>query len=99
MKDISFGSYYPAESFVHKMDARAKILISIAYMVAVFLVTSFHYLGFAACLLFIIVATCVSKVPFLRVLKSVKTIIIFVLFSAVLQIFFNKQAHFFAINF
>lgn len=91
MRDVTFGSYFPAESFVHKMDARAKILIAIAYMVAVFLVSAFHFLGFAACLLFVIIATAVSKVPFLRVLKSIRTIIFFVLFSAILQLFFNKQ--------
>ena len=30
MKDVSFGQYYPVKSFVHKMDARVKILLSIA---------------------------------------------------------------------
>ena len=84
MRDVSFGSYFPAKSFVHKMDARAKILIAIAYMVAVFLVSSFHFLGFAACLLFVMLATLVAKVPVFMVLKSIKTIIFFVVFSAVL---------------
>lgn len=91
MKDISFGSYFPAESFIHKMDARVKILVAIAYIVAVFLVRSFHFLGFAAALAFVLIATIVSKVPFLRVIKSVKTIIFFVVFSAILQLFFNRQ--------
>lgn len=91
MRDVSFGSYFPANSFVHKMDARAKILIAIAYMVAVFLVSAFHFLGFAACLLFVMLVAVVSKVPFLRVLKSVRTIIFFVVFSAILQLFFNKK--------
>ena len=91
MKDVSFGSYFPSDSFVHKMDARVKILISIAYMVAVFLVTSFHFLGFGACLAFVVIATVFAKVPFINVLKSVKTILFFVVFSAILQLFFNKQ--------
>ena len=78
MRDVTFGSYFPAESFVHKMDARAKILIAIAYMVAVFLVSSFHFLGFAACLLFVMIATVAAKVPFLMVIKSIRTIIFFV---------------------
>ena len=91
MKDVAFGSYFPANSFVHKMDARVKILIVIAYMVAVFLVSAFHFLGFAACLLFVVTATAFAKVPFLRVLKSVKAILFFVIFSAVLQLFFNKR--------
>lgn len=91
MKDFSFGSYFPADSFVHKLDARVKILISVAYMVAVFLVSAFHFLGFAACFLFVAVSAVVAKVPLIRVLKSIRTIIFFVVFSAVLQLFFNKQ--------
>ena len=94
MKDVSFGQYYPTQSFVHKMDARVKILLSIAYIVAVFLVKSepqFHFLGFAACLLFVLIATTFSRVPFLKMLESVKAIIFFVIFSAVLQLFFNKK--------
>jgi len=38
INDVAFGQYYPVDSFIHKMDARTKILLSIAYMVAIFLV-------------------------------------------------------------
>ena len=72
MKDVSFGQYFPAKSFVHNMDARVKILAVIAYIVAVFLVKAFHFLGFAACFLFVIIATACARVPFLKVLKSIK---------------------------
>ncbi len=90
MKDVAFGQYIPQNSFVHKMDARVKILAVIAYIVAVFLVQSFHFLGFGACLLFVIIATIFSKVSFLRMLKSIKAIIFFIVLTAVLQLFFNK---------
>ena len=91
MKDVAFGQYLPHESFVHKMDARVKILAVIAYIVAVFLVQSFHFLGFGACLLFVAIATAFAKVPFFRVIKSIKGIIFFIVLSAVLQVFFNTQ--------
>lgn len=90
MKDVAFGQFYPAKSFVHNMDARVKILGVIAYIVAVFLVKPFHFLGFLACLVFVVFATLMAKVPFGRVLKSIKGILFFVIFSAVLQIFFNQ---------
>ena len=93
MKDVTFGQFYPANSFAHKMDARAKILIVIAYIVAVFLVQPFQFMGFLACLLFVVVATIMSRVPFLRVLKSVTGILFFIVFSAVLQIFFNSDGN------
>ena len=91
MKDISFGQYYPATSFVHKMDARAKILITIAYIVAVFLVKQFQFMGFLACFLFVLIVTIFSKVPFLRVLKSIKGIMFFIILSAILQLFFRSD--------
>ncbi len=91
MKDFSFGQYYPATSFVHKMDARAKILISIAYIVAVFLVKQFQFMGFLACLIFVLIATIFSKVPFLKVLKSIKGILFLIIISAILQIFFRTD--------
>lgn len=91
MKEVSFGSYFPSHSFVHKMDARVKILIMIAYIVAVFLVKEFYYLGFAVCLFFVMVASIVAKVPFMRVLKSIKGILFFIFLSAILQLLFNKE--------
>ena len=91
MKDVTFGQYYPTTSFVHNMDARVKILGVIAYIVGVFLVQSFHFLGFLACLLFVIIATAFAKVPFLRVLKSVKAILFFIVLSAILQLIFNTD--------
>lgn len=93
MKDVSFGQYYPATSFVHKMDARIKILITIAYIVAVFLVRQFQYMGFLACLIFVLLATIFSKVPFLKVLKSIKAILFFIILSAILQLFFNQSGN------
>lgn len=89
MKDVAFGQYYPVKSFVHNMDARIKILLSIAYIVAVFLVKQFHFLGFLACFVLVCVATLCARVPFFRVLKSIKAILFFVILSAVLQLFFN----------
>ncbi|MBR2498890.1 MAG: energy-coupling factor transporter transmembrane protein EcfT [Clostridia bacterium] len=101
MKDVSFGQYYPAKSFVHNMDARVKILAVIAYIVAVFLVQSvttaqgvaFQFLGFGACLLFVLIATLCARVPFGKVLKSIKGIMFFIVLSAILQIFFNASGN------
>ena len=68
-----------------------KILIVIAYIVAVFLVRQFQFMGFLACLIFVLLATIFSKVPFLKVLKSIKAILFFIILSAILQLFFNNS--------
>lgn len=93
MKDVTFGQYFPQKSFVHNMDARIKILLTIAYIVAVFLVQPFHFLGFLACFLFVLLAIIFAKVPFLRVVQSIKGVLFFVIFSAVLQMFFNQDGN------
>ena len=91
MREVAFGQYYPVKSFVHNMDARAKIVLSIAYIVAVFLVKEFFFLGFFAAFLFVVLAVAFSKVPFIKVLKSIKGILFFIVFSAVLQLLFNRE--------
>lgn len=91
MKDVTFGQYLPTNSFIHKMDPRAKILLSIAYIVGVFLVKPFHFMGFALCFAFLLFAIALAKVSFFKVLKSIKVILFFVIFSAILQLFFNSD--------
>ena len=93
MKDVSFGQYYPAKSFVHSMDARVKILAVIAYVVGVFMVQPFHFLGFLACFALVVIATLMARVPFMKVLKSIKAILFFVILSAVLQLLFNTSGN------
>lgn len=91
MKDVTFGQYYPVSSPVHRLNATVKILLSIAYIVAVFLVGERAYYGFILTALFVIGASAMSRVPFLKVLGSIKAVLFFVVLSSVLQIFFNTN--------
>lgn len=68
------------------MDSRVKILLLIAYFVAIFLVRNFW--GFATVGLFLILAVIFSRVPVLSVLKSLKGILFLVLFTVILNLFF-----------
>lgn len=86
MKDVSFGQYYPVSSFIHKMDARLKILFLIAFIVAIFVATNFY--GLAACAFVLLVAVILSRVSFSKVLRSLKGILFLVLFTAALNVLF-----------
>lgn len=86
LEGISFGQYYSAKSFVHKMDARIKILLLIAYLVTVFVVKNFY--GFLALAGFLILAIAFSRVPVFSVLKSIKGIIFLIIFTVILNILF-----------
>ena len=91
LKDVTFGQYYPVNSFAHKSDPRIKLLALIAYIVALFLAKNFY--GMALCLLVLIVSIAASRVPPLRVMRSVKGILILLAFTAVLNLFFRGGEH------
>ena len=93
MKEVVFGQYYPSGSVVHKLNPSVKILLTIAYIVAVFLVQPFHYFGFAVCFVFVLAVTIVAKVPFVKVFRSVRGILFFIILSAILQLVFNKTGN------
>ena len=88
LSDVTFGQYYQAESFVHKMDPRVKILLLIAYIVMVFVAKTF--LGLFATLIFLLLTVVASKVPIGSVLKSIKAVIFLVVFTAILNICFYQ---------
>lgn len=41
LKNITIGQYLPGESFVHKLDPRTKILISILFIACLFIINKF----------------------------------------------------------
>lgn len=88
INDVTFGQYYPAQSFVHKLDPRIKLLALIAFIVLLFVADNFYSLLLVA--LLITVAIALSRVPFKSVLRSVKGIMFILVFTAVLNLFFQK---------
>lgn len=88
MTDVAFGQYYPANSFVHRLDARTKIVFLITYIVCIFLAQNFYALG-GLVAVFILVAA-FSKIPFSKLLKSVKGILFLLIFTAILNLFFYQ---------
>lgn len=88
LKDITLGQYYPVKSPVHKLDARVKILLSIAFMVAVFCVNGF--VSYAVLAVFTAAIIKMSSIPFRFMLKGIKPIMFFIVFTAVLNVFLTS---------
>ena len=88
-RDVTFGQYYFADSFVHRMDARIKMLLCLTFMVAIFFVTSFAVFGLIV--LFLLLTIAVAKVPLGSILRSIKGIFVLLLFTAILNLFFTKR--------
>ena len=89
IKDITLGQFFPGSSFIHKLDPRAKIVITLCFIVALFLCKNFFSLG----LLFIsaLVAIALSRISFKVILKGLKMIVVLVIFTGILQIAYNNE--------
>ena len=86
LNDVTFGQYYPARSFVHNMDPRAKLLLVIAYIVSIFIANNFF--GLILVTLGLVFFILLSRVPFGRVLRSIKMILFLIIFTAILNLLF-----------
>ena len=86
LNDVTFGQYYPAKSFVHNMDPRAKLLLVIAYIVSIFIANNFF--GLILVTLGLVFFILLSRVPFGRVLRSIKMILFLIIFTAILNLLF-----------
>lgn len=89
MRDIAFGQYYPTSSFVHKLDPRTKLIISIVYIVAIFLCN--NYYTYLACFGFLLISILVARIPINSILKTVKAVIFIVLVTVIINVLFYKD--------
>ena len=47
LRDITIGQYYPVDSVIHRLDPRTKIIGTIVYIIALFLVKNLLGFGIA----------------------------------------------------
>ncbi len=88
LRDITLGQYFPAESPIHRLDARTKIAGTFLYLISLFLVRSFG--GFLIALLFLALCIKVSKVPLSFMLKGLKPVFVIILFTFILNMFMTQ---------
>ncbi|MBR1738952.1 MAG: energy-coupling factor transporter transmembrane protein EcfT [Ruminococcus sp.] len=85
LRDITIGQFFPGDSIIHRLDPRFKIIITIIYIVMLFIGRSFWCLLVGA--VFTVMAILLSKIPFKMFLKSVKPLLPFLLITALLNLF------------
>lgn len=88
IKDITIGQYIPGETFVHKLDPRTKILLTIIFIVCLFIVDKF--IGYTFIVAFLLMTIYVSKLPPRYLYKGLKPVFFLIIFTAALNIFMIK---------
>ena len=85
LNNIMIGQYFPGDSFLHRMDARVKILLLLILLIEVFVFTSAPVYLLMTGITFLLIMT--SKVPLRMVLRSLKPLWWIILFTFVLHLF------------
>ncbi|GAA0086605.1 energy-coupling factor transporter transmembrane protein EcfT [Clostridium sp. CTA-7] len=88
IKDITIGQYIPGETFVHKLDPRTKILLSILFIICLFVVDKF--IGYILIVAFLALTVYVAKLPPRYLYKGLKPVFFLIIFTAILNIFMIK---------
>ena len=72
LRDITLGQYYRADSVLHRMDPRVKLVATFMFIISLFLVKNF--LGYIIAALFLGMGIVLSKVPPKFIFRGMKTI-------------------------
>lgn len=88
ISDITIGQYFPGKSFIHKMDARMKMILTVLVIVALFICKNFYSL--AAVTVFTVVIVLVSKISLKTIFKSVKPLGIIIIITSLLNLFYGQ---------
>ncbi len=77
MEAFSFGSYYPGESALHRLDPRTKLLLGFAFLITALTVGSFR--GLVPIAIFVVLVYVAARVPLRRVLSSMAPLLAIVI--------------------
>ena len=86
LNNITLGQYYPADSAVHRLDPRMKILLLVTMIVAIFLCGDL--LAYIPVIGVLALASYLSKVPFRLLLKGLRPLRFILVFTFILNLFF-----------
>ncbi len=88
IREITIGQYYPANSILHKLDPRVKVVGTLLYLIALFMVKNIW--GYLIATVFVFGCIKASKVPFGFIVKGLKTIMLLLMITVVFNLFLTK---------
>lgn len=85
LTDIMLGQYFPGNSFVHKLDPRSKIVLTLVFIFSIFMASS--YSGYLILGIFLCLVTLVAGIPVSIMLRSIKPLWIILVLTAGIHMF------------
>ncbi len=95
MNQMMIGQYIPGDSWLHKLDPRIKLIAVVIYLVAIFLVplkvNTLAFIGIGLLFVGTLILTMSAKISVLKMLRGLKSIIVLLMFTFIIQLFSVKQ--------
>lgn len=97
MSDVTIGQYVEGNSIIHRMDVRVKLLLMFCHIIFVFVVG--NYFSLMLITLVTIFSMLLTQIGIFRYIKSVKGVIVIVLFTAILNLCYGSGEPIFKLGF
>ena len=85
LRDITLGQYYQADSLLHRLDCRVKLVGTLLFIISLFVVDNLW--GYVVAAAFLAACIRLSKVPFRFMVRGMKAIVFLMLFAVVFNLF------------
>lgn len=85
LRDITLGQYYRADSIIHRLDPRVKIVATFAFIISLFIVKNF--IGYLVAGLYLAICIRLSQVPPKFIFRGMKTIFFLLIITMVFNLF------------
>lgn len=89
LNNITIGQYIPGTSPIHRLDPRTKILLTVAFLVSIFLCKGFAAFGVIA--VFILLCSRLSGIRLRFLVRGLKPIAVIVAFTFLLNLFWGTE--------
>ena len=88
LSNITLGQYYPVDSRVHRLDPRIKLLLTVVFIVIVFLAKTFA--GYLLLFGFIFFTSRLARIPFRMLLRGIRPLRVILVLTFLLNLFFTQ---------
>ena len=87
LKDITLGQFFPGDTAIHRMDPRAKLLLTVLYIVALFLASGI--ITYVVLFALLCLGVAVSRIKPKALLRGLKPVLIILIVTAILNVFYT----------
>ncbi len=94
MNNIALGRYIPANTIIHKLDPRIKLVGMIVLMVTIFLnfgTVTTNFIFYALIFLILLTIMIIGKISFISIFKSLKALWLMIIFLLIINIFTTRS--------